>query len=81
MLLYAWLHGMFALQYLRASLTVPIHFNRRMRLDSGFTNLLPELDKSIALRTCLFILLQVAIGLACILYSGVHLYPAAFELY
>ena len=81
MLLYAWLHGMFAFQYLRASLTVPIHFNRRMRLDSGFTSLLPELDKSIVLRTCLIILLQVATGLACILLSVIRLYPRAFELY
>ena len=81
MLLYAWLHGIFAFQYLRASLTVLIHFNRRMRLDSGFTNLLPELDRSIFLRTCLITLLQVATGIGCILFSVIYLYPAAFELH
>jgi len=57
MLLFAWLLSMFALQYLRSSLTVPLHFKRRERLDSGFVRLLPDLDKQIATHTRVIIVI------------------------
>ena len=45
--LFATQHATFALQYLRSSLTVPIHFERRMRLDSNRLDMLPVLDRRI----------------------------------
>ena len=47
--LFAIQHVTFALQYLRSALTVPIHFERRMRLDSNRLDLLPVLDRRIKL--------------------------------
>ena len=48
--IYAVIHNLFALQYLRASFTVPIFFERQIRKDSNFTHKLPEIDRKIRLR-------------------------------
>lgn len=50
MLLYALMHNLFALQYIRASLTVPLHFERRRRLDGNYVGMLDSIDKKIICR-------------------------------
>ena len=80
MLLYAWLLSIFSLQYLRSSLTIPIHFKRRERLDSGFINLVPGLDRQISSRTRVIIAMQVTLGLVCIVFNCAVMYPKIYTL-
>ena len=47
MLLYTSIHATFALQFMRASLTVPLHFERRQRLDSNYYDMIEDIDKKI----------------------------------
>ena len=42
---YATFHAIYALQYFRASLTVPLIFERKILEDSNFTDKLPEIDR------------------------------------
>ena len=48
--IYAVIHNLFALQYLRASFTVPIFFERQIRKDSNFRNELQAIDDKIKKR-------------------------------
>lgn len=48
--LYAGLHNIFALQYLCSSMTVPLHFEKRLREDSNFNDKVPEIKSEIKLR-------------------------------
>ena len=44
-------HFSFALQYLRSSLTVPLYFERREKIDSNRDDLVAELNKKIKQRS------------------------------
>ena len=46
------IHATFALQFMRASLTVPLHFERRQRLDSKYYDMIEDIDKKILRRKC-----------------------------
>ena len=72
--LYAVQHFTFALQYLRASLTVPLHFERRMRLDSNRLNHLPVLDRKIVLIQRLILAAQIFIAVCIIPFGVFNLY-------
>ena len=45
--LFATIHCLFALQYLRASLTVPLYFERQIFKDSNAAHKLPHFDTKI----------------------------------
>ena len=76
MLMYACLHTLFALQYLRASMTVPLHFERRRRLDTNYIDMLNDLDKKISRRSMAVKILQLVFGLATL---SVILMPPSFS--
>ena len=48
--LFATIHSLFALQYLRASLIVPLYFDRQITKDSNAEHKLPEFDTKIRCR-------------------------------
>ena len=77
MLLYSGLHNMFALQYLRAGLTVPLHFERRRRQDSNYEQMLPELDRKIKIRITTIAVAQTTVMLFCTAFIGFYFYPEA----
>mmetsp|Transcript_11514 Transcript_11514/g.14492 ORF Transcript_11514/g.14492 Transcript_11514/m.14492 type:complete len:312 (-) Transcript_11514:758-1693(-) len=78
-LLYAWVHNIFSLQYLRAAITLPLHFERRRRKDSNFKSHLPELDRKIRQRTWAIIAVQTISTLACFSYV-ISTIPREYEL-
>ena len=72
--LYSTIHSLFALQYLRASLTVPIFFERQILKDSNFTYLLPKMDTQIRNRKFCIIILQAILLISstvCIVYFAI----------
>ena len=58
--LYAIVHNLYALQYLRASLTVPLFFERQIRKDSNFFDMLDGIDHKIRNRIWCTCSLQTA---------------------
>ena len=80
MLLYASLHNAFALQYLRAAVTVPQHFDRRRRLDSNFNYMLPEIDTKIAKQQKIIAYLQILTGFICLVVAGAYLVPYSLAI-
>ena len=70
--LFAILHNLFALQYLRSSLTVPLFFERQLRKDSNFTEMLVSIDQQITNRKWMIISIQTVLllsGLAFVTFS------------
>ena len=77
MLLYASIHASFALQFLRASLTVPLHFERRQRLDGNYFNMIEDIDKKVVRRTRIITALQILVGLASVAIVVFYVVPSA----
>ena len=72
--MYATVHNLFSLQYLRASLTVPLYYERQIQKDSNAAHKLPALDKKISIRKWAIILAQsllFTVGLSATLYLAV----------
>ena len=80
-LLYASVHSMFALQYLRSSLTVPLHFERRLRKDSNYDHKLPGIDRKIRLRVRTIQTLQVLSLVLSVIHAAVVLRYALRHYY
>ena len=58
----------FSLQYLRSSLTVPLHFERRYKLDCGRVDQVPAIDRKIrCYKYCIFTLQIVMTVLICLI--------------
>ena len=62
--LFATNHCLFALQYLRASLTVPLYFDRQIAKDSNCAHKLPEFDAKIRNRKWCVVTSQTVLVLA-----------------
>ena len=78
-LMYACLHTLFALQYLRASMTVPLHFERRRRLDTNYNEMLNGLDNQIRRRSIAVKILQLIFGLATLTVIFGYALPKCYE--
>lgn len=72
---YATIHCLFALQYLRAGLTVPLFFERQIRKNSNFDDRLTGYDRKVSQRKCFVVISQ-----AFILVLGFS-FTAYFALY
>ena len=66
--LYATFHQIYALQYLRAGLTVPLIFQRKIREDSNFAELLPSIDQKIRKRKMIIVIMQTVTFIAGIVF-------------
>ena len=75
--LQATIHVLFALQYLRASLTVPLYYERQIKKDSNATHLLHEYDSKIGIRMWSIVAAQtmlLLIGLTFTVYTTAQWY-------
>ena len=82
-LLYATAHCIFSLQYLCTSLVVPLYFERKIRLDTHYYEMVPSFDRKIKLYKWVFSILQIVsflVGATYVIYKTTK-WVSDFEQY